>query len=219
MAAQVVLAVVRQRFILYTCKRSAIIPPLLLPPSVPPGTKKMLRLFIAIDLPTTIKDEIAGLGGSIPQSRPVPVEQMHITLKFMGEVEGSRLLDIEGALTEISRPQFTLSLQGVGTFPPRGTPRILWAGVYPVEQLLALRRSVENKLAEINIPRERQKYSPHLTLARLNNPPLRHLQEFLSGNALLRTTLFPVTAFNLYESRLTKNGAIHTEIARYCLRP
>ena len=178
----------------------------------------MIRLFIAIEMPVAIKAEIAGLGRSIPQARPVPDEQLHLTLKFIGEVEGSRLLDIQDALTEISRPQFTIGLYGVGTFPPRGIPRILWVGVHPVEPLLALRQTIESKLAEIAIPREKQKYSPHLTLARLNNSPLRHLQQFLAGNAMLRTPEFTVTAFNLYKSQLTRNGAIHSIIETYGLQ-
>ena len=179
----------------------------------------MIRLFIALAIPESIKTEIAGLGRSIPAARPVPVEQMHLTLKFIGEVEGSRLLDIQGALSEICQPQFTLCLQGVGTFPPRGTPRVLWAGVHPVETLLTLRKAIEKKLAEIDIPREKQKYSPHLTLARLNNSPLRHLQQFLAGNAFLQTPEFTVVAFSLYKSQLTRNGAIHTEVQNYALTP
>ncbi len=179
----------------------------------------MIRSFIAIAIPESIKNEIAGLGRSIPESRPVPVEQMHLTLKFIGEVEGSRLLDIQGALSEISQPQFTLCLQGVGTFPPRGTPRVLWAGVHPAENLLTLRKAIEKKLAEIDIPREKQNYSPHLTLARLNNSPLKHLQQFLAGNAFLRTPAFTVAAFSLFKSQLTRNGALHTEIESYALHP
>jgi RNA 2',3'-cyclic 3'-phosphodiesterase len=179
----------------------------------------MTRLFIAIAIPASINGEIAGLGRSIPGARPVPAEQMHLTLKFIGEVEGSRLLDIRGALSEISRARFALHLQGVGTFPPRGTPRILWVGVHPTGDLLALRQAIEKKLAEIDIPREKQKYSPHLTLARLNNPPLHRLQQFLAGNAFLRTPEFPVTAFLLYKSQLTRNGAIHTLVERYALSP
>lgn len=178
----------------------------------------MIRLFIAIAIPEAIKNEIAGLGRSIPRARPVPVEQMHLTVKFIGEVEGSRLLDIQSVLMEISRPQFTLCLHGVGTFPPRGTPRVLWAGVHPLDNLMTLHRSVEGKLSEIAIPREKQKYSPHLTLARLNNSPPKHLQQFLAGNAFLRTPDFTVSAFSLHKSQLTNNGAKHTLIASYPLK-
>ena len=178
----------------------------------------MTRLFLAIAIPEAIKSEIAGLGRSIPQARPVPIEQMHLTVKFIGEVEGSRLLDIRSVLTEISRPEFSLCLHGIGTFPPRGTPRVLWAGVHPLDSLIALHRSIEGKLFEIAIPREKQKYAPHLTLARLNNSPLKHLQHFLAGNAFLRTPDFTVAAFNLHKSQLTSSGAKHTLIESYPLK-
>ncbi|MDK9705759.1 MAG: RNA 2',3'-cyclic phosphodiesterase [Desulforhopalus sp.] len=179
----------------------------------------MIRLFIAVSIPPSIKDEIAGLGRAIPGARPVPVEQMHLTLKFIGEVEGSRLLDIQGALTEISLPEFVLSLRGVGTFPPRGTPRVLWAGVQPTDKLTILRQAIDKKLAAIAIPREKQKYSPHLTLARLNAPPIHRLQQVLAGNAFLQTPEFTVSAFALYKSQLTQRGAIHTLITSYPLQP
>ncbi len=178
----------------------------------------MLRLFIAIPLPTAIKEEIVGLGGLLAGARPVPVEQLHLTLKFIGEVEGSRRLDIEEVLAEISRPSFSLCLQGVGTFPPRGVPRVLWAGVQPKDDLLSLRRSIENKLAEIGIPRERQKFQPHLTLARLNNPSIHHLQQFLAGNALLRSPEFSVASFCLYKSQLTNGGPLHSRLQTYALQ-
>ncbi|MFH0783484.1 MAG: RNA 2',3'-cyclic phosphodiesterase [Pseudomonadota bacterium] len=178
----------------------------------------MTRLFIAVPIPAVITAGIASLGRSIPGARPVPVEHMHLTLKFIGEVEGSRVLDIRGPLSEISRPQFTMSLRGVGTFPPRGTPRVLWAGVAPADELIALRQAIEKKLAEIAIPREKQKFSPHLTLARLNNSPLRHLQQFLAGNAFLQSPEFTVASFTLYKSQLTSKGAIHTAIETYALK-
>jgi len=101
----------------------------------------MIRLFIAIDIPENIRREIEGLGRGIANSRPVPAEQLHLTLKFIGEVEGSRLLDIQESLQGIRLPKFPLSLQGVGTFPPRGTPRILWAGVDRVERTVGLRNA------------------------------------------------------------------------------
>lgn len=178
----------------------------------------MIRVFIAIDLVESIRRDIAGLGRSLPDSRPVPSEQLHLTLKFIGEVEGSSLLDIKDALQDIIRPAFSICLKGVGTFPPRGIPRILWAGVEPHENLVNLRNAIERKLVEIDIPRERQKFSPHLTLARLKNCPITRLQEFLAGNALLRTAEFPVEHFHLYKSQLTKSGAIHTILQSYPLK-
>ena len=178
----------------------------------------MIRIFIAIDIADSIRRDIAGLGRSLPDTRSVPVDQLHLTLKFIGEVEGSRVLDIQEALLDIVRPAFSLCLKGVGTFPPRGLPRILWAGVDPHEQVVALRNAIERKLFEIDVPRERQKFSPHLTLARLKNCPIKRLQEFLAGNAMLRTAEFSVEQFHLYKSQLTKSGAIHTILQSYPLK-
>jgi 2'-5' RNA ligase len=177
----------------------------------------MIRLFIAIDIPEAIRKEVEGMGRTIPNARPVPADQLHLTLKFIGEVDESRILDIDDALKEIILPEFSLSLKGVGTFPPRGTPRILWAGVEPVEGAAALRNSIERTLAAIDIPRDTRKFVPHLTLARLRNCPIQPLQQFLAGNAFLQTPEFPVEDFHLYSSWLTKKGALHTIESSYPL--
>jgi 2'-5' RNA ligase len=170
----------------------------------------MIRLFIAIDLPEAIRLEVQGMGRSIANASPVAAEQLHLTLKFIGEVEGSRLLDIRNALTEVFIPNFSIALKGVGTFPPRGIPRILWVGVENGEHILPLRNSIDKTLAVINIPRDKKKYIPHLTIARLKNSPIRQLQQFLAGNAFFQTAEFPVESFHLYSSRLTQKGAQHT---------
>jgi 2'-5' RNA ligase len=154
--------------------------------------------------------EVAGMGRSIPNARPVPVDQLHLTLKFIGEVEGSKFLDIQDALKEIFLPKFSLSLKGVGTFPPRGMPRVLWAGVEQAERTNALRSAIDRTLAVLNIPRDKKKYTPHLTLARLRNSPIHDLQQFLAGNAFFQSSEFPVDNFHLYRSRLTTKGAQHT---------
>ena len=180
-------------------------------------TMSMIRLFVAIDIPETIRREVEGMGRSIPKARPVPADQLHLTLKFIGEVEGSRLLDIHDALKEIVLPKFFLSLKGVGTFPPRGTPRILWAGVTQADQTTALRNSIERTLARINIPRDKKKYTPHLTLARLKNCPIHQLQQFLAGNAFMQSSEFSVEHFHLYSSQLTSKGALHTIESSYPL--
>lgn len=170
----------------------------------------MIRLFIAIDIPEAIRMEVAGMGRSIPNARPVPVDQLHLTLKFIGEVEGAKFLDIQDALKEIFLPKFSLSLKGVGTFPPRGVPRVLWAGLEQAERTTALRNAIDRALAVLNIPRDKKRYTPHLTLARLRNSPIHDLQQFLAGNAFFQSSEFPVENFHLYRSRLTAKGAQHT---------
>jgi 2'-5' RNA ligase len=176
-----------------------------------------MRVFIAVDIPDTTRRGMAGLGGILPNARAVPEDQLHLTLRFLGEVEGGRLLDIQGVLAEISRPPFPLRLKGVGTFPPRGIPRVLYAGVDSPAPLFTLRQVIDRKLADLGIPRDKQKFIPHLTLARLKNCPLERLRQFLAGNALLVSPDFPVEGFTLYGSRLTRDGAIHTPLHTYPL--
>lgn len=178
----------------------------------------MKRLFVAISPPQDVCRDIAELARTVPGGRPVISEQLHLTLKFIGEVEGGKLLDIKDALGEISRPTFSLSLCGVGVFPPRGMPRVVWAGIEPVEEIDRLRRDIEKTLFAAGIPKEKQKFAPHLTLARLKDTNISRLQSFLAGNSLLRSPPFEVTAFTLFSSQLTAKGALHSEVAVYRLK-
>ena len=178
----------------------------------------MIRLFIAIDVPEDFSTLICGLGGTIPGSRPVPLDQLHLTIKFIGEVESGRLDDIREALDSIDSPPFSLSLKGVGHFPPRGMPRVLWVGVSPVAEITALRNRIENTLFGAGIPREGRKFAPHITVARLKNSPLKRVGQWLAGNAMLETPPFEVSEFRLYASTLSAKGAIHTVKGVFPLR-
>jgi len=181
----------------------------------------MIRLFVAIDIPDNIKNYIQGMARAIPRARSVPPDQLHLTLKFIGEVESSVLLDVRDALGRINTPSFSLQLNGVGTFPPRGTPHVLWIGTKNrenEEHLFTLRKQIEKALFAADIAKEKKKFSPHITLARLNNSPIKALQNFLAGNALLQSPWFEVKSFTLYSSQLTPKGAIHTVEERYRLR-
>ncbi len=86
----------------------------------------MIRLFVAIDIPETIRREVEGMGRSIPNARPVPADQLHLTLKFIGEVESSRLLDIQDALEEIFLPKFSLVIKRRRHLPAP------WYSTYPL---------------------------------------------------------------------------------------
>jgi RNA 2',3'-cyclic 3'-phosphodiesterase len=177
----------------------------------------MIRLFVAIDPPAEIRQLLAGMGGSLPRSRPVPAEQLHLTLRFIGEVEGGLSQDIAARLSDIRHPALALRLQGVGTFSFRGEPTVLWAGVEPREGLFSLRAAVEKQLAALGLRREKGQFSPHVTLARLKNCPARHLHPFLAGNALLHSEPFAVNIFQLYRSQLTNQGAKHHLLHSYQL--
>ncbi len=177
----------------------------------------MLRLFVAIDIPEDIRTLVCGMGATIPGARAVPTEQLHLTLKFLGDMESSMLRDIRQALAEIDHELFSMSLQTVGHFPPRGMPRVLWVGINPVRETVALRNKVEKALSDIGIEREKRKFSPHVTLARLKDSPINRVSQFLAGNALFETPAFRIDEFQLYSSTLTPQGAIHTIQDRFPL--
>lgn len=176
----------------------------------------MIRLFIAITIPDHIKLYLRGMGKSIPQAKEVVDSQLHLTMKFIGEVEGSLVLDIEERLADVNFSSFSIGLKGVGIFPPRGNPRVVWAGVQEEGELTNLRNDIERILAEIGIPRGKKKFTPHITLARLKKGSRSNLQNFLMDNSLFATPSFTVTEFALYSSNLTSKGATHTCRRIYC---
>lgn len=177
----------------------------------------MIRLFIAVPIPEEIQDQLHAMGRSLPGAKPVPAEQIHLTLRFIGEVEGSMFKDIREALAEINSTAFSMAVQGVGHFPPRGKPRVLWAGVVPAEPLIKLKRKIDTSLISCRIGADPRKYSPHITIARLNNPPMQRIASFLAGNAFLRFDEFQVDSFLLFSSKLSNKGALHRVEAEYHL--
>ena len=179
-------------------------------------TKNMkIRLFIAIDLPEEIIDLISGMGRGIPTSRPVKPEQLHLTLRFIGEINHDLFFDIREQLQQVRFEPLTLSLQGVGHFPPRGKARVIWVGVAPIIELAKLKNRIDMQLGHCGLEPERRRFSPHITLARLKNPPMKRVMDYLAGNSMLTSPEFTVESFHLYSSHLTKDGAIHTIESSY----
>ena len=178
----------------------------------------MPRLFVAIDLPERIKDDITATYVALPGARWMDEEHLHLTLRFIGEVDGGVFQDIKEGLASVRAEGFFLQVKGLGFFPPRKTPKVLWAGIAPVEQVSALRNRIENVLVGLGLAPEGRKYSPHITLARLRDAPLVRLGRFLAGNNLFATPEFPVAEFHLYSSEVTSKGAFHTLEASYPLQ-
>jgi 2'-5' RNA ligase len=169
----------------------------------------MPRLFIAIDLPETIKENLRSMSFGIPGAKWISPEQLHLTVRFIGEVEGAMFLDIKKILEEISLASFSLQLKGVGYFPPRGAPRVLWIGLEKNEPLQLLRKKLDSTLLRARVKPEGRKFSPHITLARLKNSPVQKITNFLSGNGLFSQEPFQVEDFKLYSSVLSPKGAYH----------
>lgn len=177
----------------------------------------ILRLFIALDLPSAFQTGLHDMACEIKGARPVPREQMHLTLKFIGDVEKQAIISLKEALTTIRIPEFHLKLLGVGYFPLRGTPRIVWAGISPRRDLIMLQSGIEQTLGNLGYTKEERPFSPHITIARLKTFQNDSLKSFLARHKDFQTEPCQIVSFKLYSSRLTESGAIHSLEAAFPL--
>ena len=176
----------------------------------------MMRLFVAIALPDSVADGLVMLQGGIPGARWSTREQLHLTLRFIGEVDGRDAAAIDDALAAIRSPRFALELKGVGEFGGRN-PRALWAGMRDEGPVVHLQRKIESAVQRAGIAAEERKFSPHITLARLRGAPRDRVITFLSAHALYASGPFEVNGFILYSSTLTPNGSLYRPERSYSL--
>lgn len=176
-----------------------------------------MRLFIAIELPDEAKRLLEGMRTDIPGSRWTPLEQIHLTLAFLGEVDDATLERLTKTLATIKAPGFTLCLSGTGCFPDRRRPRVLWVGLEPVPLLDSLVSRVREAVLACNIPQEERPFSPHITLARLAFPAPREVEAFLDRPPKQGFSPVNVQEFILFQSRLTSRGAVHTPVKVFVL--
>ena len=168
----------------------------------------MIRLFVALELPETVRDRLAGLDGGVPGARWVNDDQLHLTLRFIGEVPENIGHDVDDALMSIRAPAFELELAGVGEFGGKN-PRSLWAGIRPNPALLHLQKKIETALQRIGLEAETRKFSPHVTLARLRAAPQEKVVQFLTHYALFASGPFRVERFVLFSSHQGSGGSVY----------
>lgn len=176
----------------------------------------MPRLFVALAMPEEVAEALDRLCSGLPDARWTAIDDFHLTIRFIGEVDHSTFYELGEMLARITLPPFELELAGIGQFPPRGALRQLWAGLVPNAGLERLRRQVERCVLEVGVAPERRKFQPHVTLARFRQPPPpTRLAAFLQSRSLLRLPPFPVSRFRLYSSHLRRDGAEHVLEADY----
>lgn len=179
------------------------------------------RLFVAIELPEAVKDQLVKLRVVIPGAAWVKPSGYHLTLRFIGDgVEAAQLEALKLALAEVRGEAFTMSLNGVGRFPPnpKRPARVLWVGVRAPPALQALYRQVESAVTGVGFAPEARDFHPHITLARLKSfKPDSTADRFLEQHGQFSTPEIPVTAFVLFSSQLTPQGSIYTQQASYTL--
>lgn len=169
------------------------------------------RLFVAIDLPDSIKTLLTGLDPHLPGARWATAEQMHLTLGFFGEVGADAESRLNEKLGFIRFGAFFLPIAGLGTFPPKGSPKIIWIGVRTAHpHLFQIHKRVQEAALHAGIEPDLRPWHPHITLARCRDVSAQSAQKFLKQNADLEAGMIRVDAFHLYSSKLTPAGSIYT---------
>lgn len=176
----------------------------------------MHRLFVAIRPPGPIRDLLIDAMDDAPTLRWVGEDNLHLTLRFIGEVDRPMAEDIARSLDSIRAPAFALRIASVGRFDQRGGGAV-WAGVEPKEAVAALATKVDRACVIAGLEPERRAFHPHVTLARFRNSAEAEAADFVRRNASLSSPPFAVSAFHLYESRLSRHGPQYDLVADYPL--
>jgi 2'-5' RNA ligase len=181
-----------------------------------PYTAGMHRLFVAIRPPETIRDLLIDAMDDSPEFRWQDEEQLHLTLRFVGEIDRPLADDLAVALGRVRADRFQLRIAGTGRFEQRNSGA-LWAGVEPKAPLAALAAKVERACIAVGLEPEGRAFHPHITLARWKGRRTREVARFLECTRGLASEPFIVTRFTLFESRLSRHGAHYEEVASYAL--
>lgn len=179
----------------------------------------MHRLFVALRPPPPIRALLAAAMGGVPHARWQDDEQLHLTLRFIGEVDRPQAEDIAAALGQVHAEPPEIALAGVGRFEKGGRTDAIWAGVAPRQPLAELHARVDRALAQAGVAPGTRAYLPHITLARLPRKAGAEpaVARFLAARAGLSSAPFAPDALLLFESRLGHEGARYEAIARYPL--
>lgn len=175
-----------------------------------------MRLFVALPIPRKVAQSVMLIQGGVPGARWQTAEQLHITLRFVGEVGGREAAMLDDALAGIEAPAFDLQLHGVGQFGNK-QPHALWAGIRKSDALEHLQRKVDTAIRRVGQPQDAHKFTPHVTVARLRNPENGKMIAWLADYGLFTSPEFRVDAFHLYSSRLTSDGSVYAVEREYSL--
>ena len=165
----------------------------------------MPRLFTALEIPRNAAMSLSLLRGGLPGARWIDVENYHITLRFIGDVDGRTADEIVDRLDRIDRPEFDLNLTGVGSFGSK-KPHSVYAGVSMVPEMVALQAEIERICQRLGLPADPRKFMPHVTLARLRSSRLDDVVNYLSDRSNFYSLPFKASRFVLLSSRDSVGG-------------
>jgi len=177
-----------------------------------------MRLFVAIGLPSYIRQTLCALQGGIQGARWIDGDNLHLTLRFVGEADGGQLRDLDAELAAIGFPGFEISVSGLGTFERRQRVHMLWAGIAASPALADLRERVEAAVVRAGFGPDGRKFTAHVTLARFKHGTGADIGDYLAATNIFACGVFPVRSFSLYRSHLNRGGAQYEALSTYGLR-
>ena len=169
------------------------------------------RLFIALTLPDPVRAVLAHTAEPLPNVTWTRPEQLHVTLRFLGDVSEEQIEPMIARLAAVQVAPFILPVEGVGTFPPNRPPRVLWIGVgsgHP--RLFQLRQRIDDALLASGLQLDLRTFHPHVTLARATESAAKPIAHWLHTHRDFAAPPFRVESFDLYSSDLQPSGAVHT---------
>ena len=176
-----------------------------------------MRLFVALDLTSQMRTRLSFLTGGLPGVRWVPPENLHLTLRFIGELPNWRAEEVDHALAGVGMPGFQVTLAGVGVFAKGGRVTSLYVGVERSAALERLQAKVERSLQGAGLEAERRRFVPHVTLARMGGAEVLEskVAGWVQGHNLFQSTPMMVEHFSLFSSRLGKEQAVYCPEVEY----
>ena len=167
----------------------------------------MIRLFAALPIPPEIAEGLARLQDGVPGARWTGAENLHLTLRFFGELPETTAADLDEALGTIGGGAFDVELAGVGAFGEGDDVRNLWAGAPPSPAMTLLAKRCETAARRCGLKAEARAFRPHVTLAYLRRPPAHKVAAWIAAHNLLRSPSWRATWFGLYSSWRSEDGA------------
>jgi RNA 2',3'-cyclic 3'-phosphodiesterase len=189
-----------------------------------------VRLFVALEIPADVRDEFAALiselraaDSSFSKSRArwVRPENLHVTLKFIGHVDASKVDPIRAALAEVRfEAPVEMQFRGLGFFPSAKRPRVFWAGMEASPNLALLAAEIDTRLKKLGISSETKEFAPHLTLARFDPPGISEgLSAVAQANVAREFGAAGTGEFHLFESKTRPSGAEYTRLSSFSFAP
>jgi 2'-5' RNA ligase len=179
----------------------------------------MIRLFAALPIPEDMGLALARRQTGVEGARWRPLEALHITLRFFGEIREDIARDLDAELLAVRGQAFDLELSGVGAFGDGPDLSVLWAGVADAEPLRRLAKTCESAARRVGLKPEPRRFRPHLTLAYLRNPDPAEVAAWIQANNLLKSPTIRVESFGLYSSFLGSEQAHYRLETAYPLLP